>query len=151
MLGYFRRKREERKKLKEMNEVAVKTGDWLRAELDLYVELNLVARRQAFLEVFRGRLEEIDETLKDFEPGEVTRLEAAGAEFQMLIENWTDDSENLDHARKFLSEEFQVAEELGVAAEYTASVRAEFEDQKLLLMNDAMQILLELIPEAREA
>lgn len=94
MLGYFKKKREEHERAIALQSLARNMGDALRVELDLFIELEVVPRRKAFLEVFRGQLASIDERLAEFNDGEeVSRLDAAGIDYRLLMENWRERDE----------------------------------------------------------
>ena len=91
MLGSLKRRREGRQRAAEARKLGEAAGDHMRAELDLFIEMEVVPRRKAFLEVFRGQLETIDERLVEFEAREeVSRLEAAGMDHRIMLENWSE-------------------------------------------------------------
>lgn len=151
MFGYFKRKREQRERAAELRKLGEVMGDHLRAELDLYIEMNVVPRRKAFLDVFRGQLETLDERLVEFDAAEeVTRLEAAGVDYRIMLENWSKrEDEQMADIEHSLREQFDIAEAAGVAGEYRASVQDALNNQKLALMNDGLEVLMEQVPEAR--
>lgn len=126
-------------------------GDHLRAELDLFIELEVVPRRKAYLEVFRGELQAIDERLNEPDvPENFGRLELAGLDYQIMLENWTKhEEEQMNSAERSLQEQFDIADAAGVINEYRASIQEALNNQKLLLMSDGLEVLVELVPEAR--
>lgn len=151
MFGYFTRKREQRERAAELRKLGEVTGDHLRAELDLYIEMNIVPRRKAFIDVFEVQLETIDDRLAEFEAAEeVTRLEAAGIDYRIMLENWEKrEDEQMADAEDSLREQFDIADAAGLTEEYRGSVREALANEKLALMIDGLEVLMEHVPEAR--
>lgn len=150
MFGYWRKRREKRERAKKLRKLGETMGAHLRAELDLFIELEVAPRRKAFVEIFRGQLEALDERLVEFGATDVSRVEAAGIDYRILLENW--DKHHDDQrarAEEFLREPLEVAEAAGVLDEYRASVEQALTEQKLALMNDGLEVLIELVPESR--
>lgn len=88
MFGYFNKRREKRERAEELRKVGALMADHLRAELDLFIELEVVPRRTAFVAVFRGQLETLDDRLVEFGDAGVSRLEGAGIDYRIMLENW---------------------------------------------------------------
>ena len=151
MFGYFKKRREKREQAAELRELAQSVGESLRAELDLFIAMEIAPTRQAFLEVFRGQLETLDQRLAEAEAGEqVSRLEGAGIDYRILMENWQERrTAQLEAAHQSLREQFDIAVAAGVKGEYDAAVEDALNDQQLALMSDGLGVLLELVPEAR--
>jgi hypothetical protein len=149
MFGYFKKRREQRERRDELRKLGESMGDHLRAELDLYIELEVAPRRKAFVEVFRGQLETLDDRLIEFEATDVSRVEAAGMDYRIMLENWDEhEADRLARAGQFLAEPLEFAKAAGVEADYRAAVSQALTDQKLALMNDGLEVLVELVPEA---
>ena len=151
MFGYFKKKREKRERAAELNQMAESVGASLRAELDLFIVSTIKPRREAYLEIFRGQLERLDERMVELEaPAEVTRLEMSGIDYRLMLENWSNhEGEHIQEAEDWLSSEFEIADVTGVRAEYEAAIKEALADQHLKLMSDGLGVLLELVPEAR--
>jgi len=152
MFGYFKKRRERRKRAAEIQALAENVGETLRAELDLFIAVEIAPTREAFLEVFRGELQRLDERLAEMdESGQVGRLEGAGVDYRILMENWQQRRPvQVDRAHQFLREQFDIADSVGIRAEYEAAVEDALNDQQLALMSDGLGVLLELVPEARK-
>lgn len=151
MFGYFKKRREQRERSAQLKQLGEAMGEHLQAELDLFIELEVIPRRKSFLEVFRGELEKLDQRIVTYgAEGEVTRVEAAGIDYRIMFENWTKrEADQLARAREYLREQFDIAEAAGVEKEYHASVEEALANQKLVLMSDGLEVLMELVPEAR--
>lgn len=152
MFGYFKKKREKRERAAELQKLGETLGEQLMAELELFIEMEIKPRREAFLQVFRGQLESLDERMVELEaPEEVTRLEMAGIDYRILLENWQERRDaQIEEARGSLREQFELAEAAGVQANYEAAVLNALNDQHLALMNDGLEVLMEVVPEARD-
>lgn len=145
MFGYFKKRREKRERAEELRKLGESMGDHLRAELDLYIELEVAPRRKAFVDVFRGQLLTLDDRLVEFEATDVPRVEAAGIDYRIMLENWDkNEEERVARADQFLSEPLEFARAAGVEAEYRAAVSQALTDQRLTLMNEGLEVLLEL-------
>ena len=152
MFRYFKERREKRERAAELQELARSVGESLRAELDLFIAMEIAPTRKAFLEVFRGQLETLDQRLAEADAGEqVSRLEGAGIDYRILMENWQERRDaQFEAAHQSLREQFDIADAAGVRAEYDAAVEDALDDQQLALMSDGLGVLLELVPEARK-
>jgi hypothetical protein len=150
MFGYFKRKRQQRERAVELRQLGEAMGEHLRAELELYIEMTIVPRRKAFIDVFSGQLETLDERLVEFDAEEVTRLEAAGIDYRIMLENWSKhEDEQMDHAEQSLREQLDIADAAGVVDEYRASVQEALANQRLALMSDGLEVLMQHVPDVR--
>lgn len=151
MFGYFKRRREKRRRLAEAKDLGERLGAGLRDDLDLYISTVVHPRREAFLNVFRGQLEGLDDNLVDAGvAGEISRLEAAGFEFRELLANWDrrlDDQ--LADAERALHEQIEVAAVVGEDDRYRELIQESLANQRLLLLSEALEVFLDLVPEAR--
>lgn len=140
MLAFWRKRREKRERMEALQELGRNIGDQATAELSLFIEMNIVPKRKAFLEVLHGQHDTIDERLKEFEAdGEVSREEAAAIDVRLMLENWdARKDEQLKSARQWLSEQYEIAAAVGAEREYHASVEDALTEQRLILLTDGM-------------
>lgn len=149
MLGYFKRRREARERKADLTKLAELLGEHLRAELDLFIEMQIKPTRAAFLEVFRGQLETLDQRIAE-SGDDISRLEAAGIDYRLMLSHWQErEAEQYAAAEDWLAEQFEEADALGVRGHYEAAIKDALTDQQLALMSDGLGVLLEMVPEAR--
>lgn len=140
MFDFLKARREKREHKEALQEIGRTLAEMLNSELALFIEMQVVPVREAFLEVCQGQLAQLDERMKEAEvEGELTRDEAAALDVRMMMDNWdkrTD--ERLNAAREWLDEQYEMAEAAGVEAEFHAAVEDAMTEQRMILLTDGM-------------
>jgi len=118
------------------------------ARLDEYVENHLAPRRHAFLAVFQGLIETLDERLPELDKtGQASREELAGIDYRIMLENWHHRRvEQAEEARNWLSVQLDQANALGCLEELSTIIEQELDRQKGLLTVEGLDVLLKVVP-----
>ncbi|MGZ2411282.1 hypothetical protein ACUXST_000679 [Sphingomonas sp. F9_3S_D5_B_2] len=146
MFNFLKKRREKAERAAELQELGRVLGESLDAEVELFIEMNIVPRRKAFLEVLHGQIAQIDARLKELDPqGELSRYEAAAIDVRIMLENWDNHKEDeLKSARQALAEEYRLAEAAGVSDDFQALVERSLAEQRLILLTDSMAAINEV-------
>lgn len=146
MFNFLKKRREKAERAAELQKLGRVLGESLDAEVALFIEMNIVPRREAFLEVLNGQIAQIDGRLKELDPeSELSRDEAAAIDVRIMMENWdSHKEEELQSARQSLAEEYRLAEAAGVSEDFQALVERSLMEQRMILLTDGMAAINEV-------
>lgn len=123
-------------------------ADNFRAELDLYIELQVVPVREAFLGVLTDQLSKLDERIGEFPDEQISRADMARLDLRLLVENWGERQERrYQGAMDWLSEHMEVADAIGSRDEIEMFVKAALADQDLILYKQGIDATADVIGE----
>lgn len=114
------------------------------AALDLFIEVQVVPRRKAFLEVFKGQLERLDERRVEMDgTGKTTRAQLARLDFEILRENWRERrGEQIAEASTWLDGHLRQAEGIDCISDFRDAIEQALSRQGAILVSDGLSMLL---------
>lgn len=146
MFGILKRRREKRDRREALNALGRNLGESLNAEIALFIEMEIVPIRKAFLDILHGQIAKIEERLKEAEvEGELSREDAAALDVRIMMDNWDERNDGqLQSARSWLAEQYEMADAVGIAEEFQGFVKSALVEQRLILLTDGMAAINEV-------
>jgi hypothetical protein len=138
MFAYFKKQREKR----EASNSGKIAGAEMRAEIDQFIELEIVPQRNHFLEVFNKYLRDAPERLVASCEAKLSLGESVGIDYRVMMENWNDLRFNqMTRAEEFLHEWFEVVDNLGIRNEFLGAIEQALDNQKFTLMREGLELM----------
>lgn len=133
----------------EAFKVGEAAGKYAMTVLDRFIELEIVPRRRAFIDVFQGQLDTLDERLAKFDAtGRASREELAGIDYRILLNNWRERrGEQSEQAANWLSVQLEQAEAIDCGEDVRTVIDQALDHQQTMLTIDGLEMLLKVVPD----
>lgn len=151
VFGFLKRRREKQERQAELRQMGELFADGFKADLNLFLAMEVAPTREAFQNVLVQQLAQLDKRIDEFDE-EVSREDLARLDFQILVENWVKRrDQRVAAASEWLSEHFETAEIVGTREEMEQYMQMALADQDMKLYAAGIEATAAAIGEAAVA